>query len=124
MKFPVVTLTLVAAALVVVLWEHTREQPEPVDASRFANLEVDPVDRGTAVDWVIGQIPAMCEDSTGQGEGTEAHASCVKESRNRSSACRREMHDRFPSIIASDTVFRDLSITLMNCLVPTSGLID
>ncbi|MCG7198817.1 hypothetical protein MD273_03660 [Marinobacter pelagius] len=124
MKFPVVTVTLVAAALAVVLWEQTREQPEPVDANRFADLATDPVDRNTAVDWVIGQIPSMCEQATGQGAGTDAHSKCVKESKPRSSSCRREVRDRFPSIIASDAVFRDLSITLMNCLVPTSGLVD
>lgn len=123
MKFPVVTVTLVAAALAVVLWEQTREQPEPVDAARFANLSGDPVDRSTAVNWVISQIPVMCRQATGQVPGTDAHSTCVKASDTRSSACRREVHDQFPSIIASDAVFRDMSLTLMNCLVPTSGLV-
>lgn len=124
MKFPTVTVTLVSLALIFVLWDQTREKPEPADASRFANLATDPVQLGVAVDWLVTQVPAFCEQTTGQSAGTDAHSTCVKESEARSSVCRREMHDRFPSIVASGSVFRDLSITMMNCLVPQSGLID
>ncbi|GAA0842636.1 hypothetical protein GCM10009113_11160 [Marinobacter szutsaonensis] len=124
MKFPTVTVTLLSLALIFVLWDQTREKPEPVDASRFVNLATDPVQRSVAVDWLVAQVPAFCEQATGQSAGTDAHSKCVKDSEARSAVCRREMNDRFPSIVASDAVFRDLSITLMNCLVPQSGLVD
>lgn len=124
MKFPTVTITLVSLALIFILWDQTRAKPEPVDASRFLNLATDPVKLGVAVDWLVTQVPAFCEQATGQSVGTEANSKCVKDSEARSSACRREMDDRFPSIVASDAVFRDLSITMMNCLVPQSGLVD
>lgn len=124
MKFPKVTVVLVSAALLFVLWEQTRERPEPVDASRFANLAANPVDRNVAMDWVVTQIPALCADSTGQRRGADANAECISASEARTSACRRAVYDRFPSVIASEGVFRDLSITVMNCLVPRSGLIE
>lgn len=118
MKFPIVTVVLVSAALLFVLWDQTRERPQAVDASRFTNLAKNPVVLGTAVDWVIMQVPALCEKATSQAQGTEAYASCVKQGEARTSTCRRAVYDRFPSIVASETVFRDLSITLINCLVP------
>lgn len=124
MKIPKVTLVLVSAALLFVLWEQTREQPEPVDASRFTNLAANPVERSVAVDWVVTQIPALCEDATGQSRGAEAYSTCVSGAEARTSACRRAIYDRFPSVIASEAVFRDLSITAMNCLVPRSGVVE
>lgn len=124
MKFPLVTVTLVSAALIFVVWDKTRDQPEPVDHDRFVNLSTDPVARGVVVDWLVGQVPGLCENATGAGIGTAAHADCVDKSEALEPACRRAMSDRFPGIVASDRVFRDLSITLMNCLVPQSGLID
>jgi|SRR5680860_1624839 hypothetical protein len=118
MKFPIVTVTLVSAALLFALWDQTREQPQAVDASRFTNLGENPVVLGTAVDWVITQVPSLCEQATGQTEGADTYGSCVKQGEARTSTCRRGVYDHFPSIVASDAVFRDLSITLINCLVP------
>jgi len=124
MKFPTVTVVLVSAALLFVLWEQTRKQPEPIDASRFVNLAANPVERSVVVDWVILQIPELCADVTGQGEGSEVHSGCTSESEARTSGCRRMIYDRFPGVIASEAAFRDLSITMMNCLVPRSGLLE
>lgn len=124
MKFPKVTVILVSAALLFVLWEQTRDQPEPVDASRFSNLAANPVERSVAMDWVVTRIPELCEDATGQGRGAEDYSECVNESEARTSSCRRSVYDRFPSVIASEAVFRDLSITAMNCLVPRSGVVE
>jgi hypothetical protein len=118
-KFPVATVVLVFAALLFVVWHQFREQPEAVDASRFTNLTANPVERSVAVDWLITEIPALCEQVTGQSKNTDAHADCVKQSKARTSACRRGIYERFPDIVASKTVFRDLSITMINCLVPT-----
>jgi hypothetical protein len=119
MKFPFATVILVSAALLFVLWEQVREQPEVVSASRFTHLAENPVERSVAVDWLITQIPSFCEEATGKSSGTDVHTSCVKQSRTRTSACRRGIYDRFPAFVASNAVFRDLTITLMNCLVPT-----
>jgi len=124
MKFPKVTVVLVSAALLFVLWEQTRERPQPVGASRFTNLAANPVERSVAMDWVVRQLPALCEDATGQGPGPEGYSACVGEGETRTSACRRAIYDRFPSAIASQDMFRDLSITAMNCLVPRSGLVE
>lgn len=118
MKFPIVTVTLVSAALLFVLWDQTREQPQPVDASRFTNLASNPAELSTTVDWVITQVPNLCEKATDQAEGSKAYAACVKKAEARTSTCRRGVYDRFPSVVASDAVFRDLSITLIDCLVP------
>ena len=124
MKFPLVTVTLVSAALIFVVWEQTREHPEPVDASRFTNLAADPVERGVVVDWLVEQVPGHCAEATGAAGGTDAHTRCMESSEAREPACRRAMADRFPGIIASEGVFRDLSITLLNCLVPHNQPID
>jgi len=124
MKFPKVTVILVSAALLFVLWEQNRDKPAPVEASRFTELASSPVERSVAVDWVVTQIPSLCENSTGQRRGADAHSECVTESEARTSACRRAIYDRFPSVIASEDVFRDLSITAMNCLVPRSGVVE
>lgn len=118
MKYPIVTVTLVIAALGFVLWDQTREQRQPLEASRFTNVSANPVELSTAVDWVITQLPDLCSQSTGQAEGSEAQASCVKKAKTRTSTCRRGIYDRFPSVVSSDAVFRDVSITLINCLVP------
>ncbi|MEX2473924.1 hypothetical protein [Marinobacter sp.] len=124
MKFPTVTVVLVSAALLFVLWDQTREQPEPVEASRFANLAASPVERSVAVDWVVAQIPALCEEATGQSRGAQAYSECVTDSEARTSTCRRAVYDRFPDVISSKAAFRDLSIAGMNCLVPQSGLVE
>ncbi|MBK1885126.1 MULTISPECIES: hypothetical protein [Marinobacter] len=117
MKFPIVTVTLVSAALLFVLWDQTREQPQAVDASRFTNLQANPVKLSTTVDWLITQLPSLCEQATGKAEGTDANASCVKQAKTRTSTCRRSIYDGFPSVVASEAAFRDVSITLINCLV-------
>lgn len=124
MKFPKVTVVLVSAALLFVLWEQTRERPQPVDARRFTNLAANPVELSVAMDWVVRQLPALCEESVGQGPGSEAHSACVSDGETRTSACRRAVYDRFPDVVASEEVFRDVSITAMSCLIPQSGLID
>ncbi len=124
MKFPKVTVVLVSAALLFVVWEQTRERPEPVEAGRFTNLSANPVERSVTVDWLVARIPAFCEDAIGQRPGTEAHSNCVAESEARTSSCRRTLDDRFPSVIDSEAAFRDLSITAMNCLVPRSGVVE
>ena len=124
MKFPKVTVVLVSAALLFVLWDQTREQPEPVDASRLTNLRANPVELSAAVDWIFAQIPDFCSDATGEGSETKAHADCVKKAEARTSTCRRTLYDRFPSVVASEAVFRDVSLTAMTCLVPRSGLVN
>ncbi|MGO1500116.1 MAG: hypothetical protein ACTHWH_02375 [Marinobacter sp.] len=118
MKFPIFTVTLVLASLGFVLWDQTREQSQPADASRFTNLGANPVDLSTTVDWIITQVPSLCEKATGQPKGSEASANCVKQGEARTSTCRRGVYDRFPSVVASDAVFQDISITLIDCLVP------
>ncbi|WP_099092543.1 hypothetical protein [Marinobacter salinus] len=124
MKFPTVTVVLVSAALIFVVWEQTREQPEPIDASRFTRLASDPVERSAVLDYVTARIPELCEEAVGTSKGSEELSMCIESSGAREPACRRAMADRFPGIVASDAVFRDLSITMMSCLVPRSGLID
>ncbi len=125
MKFPKVTVVLVSAALLFVVWEQTREQPEPVDASRFSNVVANPVERSVAVDWVVSQIPELCKDATGgQNRDSSADSNCVKNSEARTSSCRRMVYDRFPAVIASEAVFRDILLTMMSCLVPRSGLVE
>lgn len=114
-KFPVVTVTLVLAALLYVFWDQTREQPQPVDAARFTNLQNNPVKLSTAVDWVVTQIPSLCEQASDRSEKNQSN--CVEHAQTRSSTCRRGVYDRFPSVVASEAVFRDVSITLINCLV-------
>ncbi|WP_273208156.1 hypothetical protein [Marinobacter subterrani] len=124
MKFPTVTVVLVSAALLFVLWEQTREQPEPVDASRLTNLRANPVELSAAVDWIFGQIPEFCSGATGAGVEVKARADCVEKAEARTSSCRRMLYDRFPSVIASEALFRDVSLTAMECLVPRSGLVN
>lgn len=124
MKFPTVTVVLVSAALVFVLWEQSREQPEPVDARRLTNLRANPVQLSAAVDWIITQIPEFCSDATGEGSEMKAHAECIEKAEARTSTCRRMLYDQFPSIVASEAVFRDVSLTAMACLVPRSGLVE
>lgn len=119
MRFPMVTVTLVSAALLFAVWDQFREKPQDVEASRFANLAENPAERSVAVDWVITQIPSLCKEATGQPEGSDAHVSCIKQSKARTSTCRRGAYNHFPGVLSSDAVFRDLSITMMNCLVPT-----
>ncbi|GBO88304.1 hypothetical protein [Marinobacter salsuginis] len=124
MKFPKVTVVLVSAALLFVLWDQTREQPDPIDASRLSNLQANPVELSAAVDWIFGQIPDFCSDVTGEGSGATAQADCVEKAEARTSTCRRMLYDRFPSVVASEAVFRDVSLTAMACLVPRSGIVN
>lgn len=120
MKFPTVTVTLVSLALVVVIWQQSQDQQDTIDPSRFANLAANPVERGTVVDWVVTQVPALCQEATSQADGSEAVSQCVERSERRSSNCRRALYDHFPALISSEAVFRDLTITAMDCLVPQS----
>ncbi|WP_203299891.1 hypothetical protein [Marinobacter sediminum] len=121
MKFPVVTVTLVTAALIYVVWDQTQEKPGPVDPSRFTNLAANPVERGTVVDWAVDQVPKLCEDAIDAATGSDAHTDCLNRSEKREPVCRRAMADRFPGMITSEPVFRDLAISAMNCLVPQSA---
>lgn len=124
MKFPTVTVVLVLAALLFVFWQQTREQPEPVNASRFINLSADPVQLGVAVDWIFTQVPELCSEVVGAETQAKAHADCVEKAEARTSSCRRMLYDRFPAVVASDALFRDVSLTAMSCLVARSGLVD
>lgn len=81
MKFPKVTVVLVSAALLFVLWDQTREQPDPIDANRLTNLRANPVELSAAVDWIFTQIPDFCSDAAGEGSGTKVHADCVEKPR-------------------------------------------
>ena len=110
-----------SAALLYVLWDQSQETPAPLDPSRFANLAEDPVERGRIVDWAVSQVPQLCEEVTGSAVGTAAHGECEKTSSKREPSCRRAAADQFPSLVASEAVFRDLAITTMNCLVPRSA---
>jgi len=123
MKCPKVTVVLVSAALLFVLWDQTREQPDPIDANRLTNLRANPVELSAAVDWIFTQIPDFCSDAAGEGSGTKVHADCVEKAEARTSTCRRMLYDRFPSVVASEATFRDVSLTAMACLVPRSGLV-
>ena len=124
MKFPKATVLLVSAALLVVLWNQFRAQPQPLDTGRFTNLAANPVERTAVVDWAISQIPTLCEEATGQSHGSDAFTACVASSEAHTSSCRRAMYREFPSVIASDEVFRDLSISTMNCLVRYARPLD
>jgi hypothetical protein len=123
MKFPKVTVILVSAALAFVIWDQTREPPAPLDASRFAKLSSQPVDRGTVADWVTGQLPRLCQEATGSSPGTTEHDDCLQSSESRESICRRAMSDQFPGMISSEQAFRNLSVTMMDCLVQHSRLL-
>ncbi|MBC7184261.1 MAG: hypothetical protein H5U30_11910, partial [Marinobacter sp.] len=84
----------------------------------------NPVELSAAVGWIITQIPEFCSGATGKGGEENAHADCVERAESRTSSCRRMLYDRFPSVIASEAVFRDVSLTAMECLVPRSGLVN
>lgn len=124
MKFPKVTVVLVTAALLYVLWDQSGEQPEPVDASRLANLHANPVELAQAVDWVFNQIPEFCRDAGGAGEQAKHHQACVSAAKARTSSCRRMLYERFPDPVATEAVLRDITLTAMECLVPRSGLVQ
>lgn len=116
MKFPKATVILVSAALVYVAWDLTRDQPDAGDPARFANPAANPVKRGEVVDWVVSRIPEHCEDITGDAAGSQAHAGCVERSESRNSLCRRAIYDSFPETIRSEAVFRDVALTMTDCL--------
>lgn len=124
MKFPIATVTLVSAALIFVVWNQTRDKPDHSDASRFQDLSSNPAERSDVVDWVITRIPSLCAEATGNSGGSEAYSDCIERGQSRTSTCRRSVYDAFPDMVTSEAVFRDISITMMNCLVPQSGLID
>lgn len=124
MKFPTATVTLVSAALIFIVWNQTRDRPAPSDPSRFTNLTSNPIERSEVVDWVVTQIPALCEEATDRSRGNEAFSECVERSEARNPACRRAIYDKFPGIVATDAVFREVSLTMMSCLVPQSKPID
>jgi len=48
----------------------------------------------------------------------------VERAESRTSTCRRAIYDNFPDNVTSEAVFRDVSITMMNCLVPESGRVQ
>lgn len=120
MKFPTVTVILVSASLAFVLWDQTREPPAPLDASRLANLASQPVERGLVADWVMEQVPRLCEEATGSASGSREYADCVAASEPREPICRRAIADRFPDMIGSEQIFRNLSVTMMDCLIQQS----
>ncbi|MGM0766760.1 MAG: hypothetical protein ACQEV6_01920 [Pseudomonadota bacterium] len=117
MKFPKATVILVSAALIFVAWDVTREKPDPGDTTRFTNLAEKPVERGAVVDWVLSRIPELCEDTTGEPQGSPAHSECVERSESRNSLCQRAIYSNFPEVIRSEAVFRDVTLTMMDCLV-------
>lgn len=124
MKFPKVTVVLVTASLLYVLWHQTREPSEPIDVLRLTNLQANPVELGPAVDWIFGQIPEFCRNGGTRTERSESHNDCIQAAEARTSICRRMLYDRFPDSIASDALFRDVTLTAMECLVPRPGLVE
>ncbi|GGC58956.1 hypothetical protein [Marinobacter halophilus] len=123
MKFPIVTVAMVSVALVYVFWGQTREQPDSTDPARFANLQANPVKISEAVDWAITQVPQICAQAVGDSDDDDAVAECIKRAQPRTSSCRRAVYDRFPDYVNSEALFRDVSISMMNCLVPQSGIV-
>ncbi|WP_303290463.1 hypothetical protein [Marinobacter sp. SS5-14b] len=123
MKFPVVTVTLVTGALIYVLWSQTREPSAPADPASFTELATKPAKRSDVVDLAIAQIPELCAQAT-KGRDSQAYAECVELADSRTSSCRRLVYDNFPDNVTSDAVFRDVSITMMNCLVRHSGVVQ
>lgn len=122
MRFPVVTIVLVAGALLYVLWDQMQGEPAPEDPARYTKLAANPAMRSDVVDWAVTQIPEVCAQATG-GSGDRFDA-CVKRAESRTSTCRRAIYDNFPDNVTSEAVFRDVSITMMNCLVPESGRVQ
>ncbi|MBS8240920.1 hypothetical protein DYI22_10450 [Marinobacter lipolyticus] len=117
MKFPKATVILVSAALIFIAWDLTRDKREPGDTSRFTNLASHPAARSEVVDWVISRIPELCVEIAGQPAGSPAHAECVDRSESRHSLCRRAIYGSFPEVIRSEAAFRDVTLTMMDCLV-------
>ncbi|MDP4547106.1 MAG: hypothetical protein ABJM19_03715 [Marinobacter sp.] len=124
MKFPIVTVTLVVAALGYVFWNQTQPDATQVESSDFANLAAKPVDRSAVVDLAISRISDLCEETTANAEDANAHEECVAQAESRTSSCRRAVYDRFPDKVRSDAVFRDITITTMNCLVRQTGIVQ
>lgn len=125
MKFPTATVILVSAAVLFVLWSQTREPEAPFDATSFNKLSSQPVDRSRVLDWVEKQLPRLCKEATGAepGEGADDYADCLDAGKAREPVCRRAMADQFPDMIGSEQIFRDLSVTMMDCLVQRSRLL-
>lgn len=116
MKFPKATVILVSAALIYVAWDLTRDKPDLSDPGRFANPAANPIERSEVVDWVVSRIPEHCEDTTGESAGSQAHSGCVERSESRNSLCRRAIYDSFPEVIRSEAMFRNVALTMMDCL--------
>jgi hypothetical protein len=123
MKFPTATVILVSAAVLFVLWNQTREPAPPLDTTSFNNPASSPVDRSRVLDWVMDEVPRLCKEATGSGEGANDHAACLDAVETRESVCRRAMADQFPDTIGSEQMFRDVSVTMMDCLVQQSRLL-
>ncbi len=120
MKFPTVTVALVSAALIYVVWYQYQNESAPLNAERFGNLSAEPIERSEVLDWVSGQVPQLCMDATGKAENSEVVADCIARSDKLQSTCRRMAYEQFPETIASDRVFQDLSLVMMECLVRDS----
>ncbi|MFB2822148.1 hypothetical protein [Marinobacter shengliensis] len=123
MKFPIVTVAMVSVALVYVFWGQTQESSDPTDPARFANLQTSPAKSSEVVDWAITQIPALCAQAVGEPAGSDAIQDCEKRAQSRTSTCRRAVYDNFPDRVTSEAMFRDVSISMMNCLVPQGGIV-
>ncbi|MFO8140746.1 MAG: hypothetical protein R6T87_02425 [Marinobacter sp.] len=123
MKFPIVTVAMVSVALVYVFWGQTREQPDPADPARFTNLQANPAKTSELVDWAITQIPEICAQAVADTGGDDAVAGCVRRAQPRTSTCRRAVYDSFPDYVNSEVLLRDVSISMMNCLVPQPGVV-
>lgn len=78
---------------------------------------------GEVLDFVVSRVPVFCSEATGRDSG-ETFNDCVQLANSRSSSCRRTMVGQFPDNVMSEAVFRDLSITMINCLVPQSGVVQ
>lgn len=123
MKFPIVTVAMVSVALVYVFWGQSQEQSDPTDPARFANLQANPAKSSEVVDWAITQIPEVCAQAVGDADGGDALTECEDRAQTRTSTCRRAVYDHFPDMVTSEALFRDVSISMMNCLVPQSGIV-
>ncbi|MDI9244719.1 hypothetical protein [Marinobacter sp. CHS3-4] len=120
MKFPIATVALVSAALAFVFWQYNQAPPAGSEENRFHNLSSNPIERGEVVDWVASQVSDLCVEATGFPSGTEKHGDCVASSESNQPGCRRLAAAEYPPEITSDAAFRDLSTTMMACMVRQS----
>src|SRR5690554_5192180 len=122
MRFPAVTVVLVAGALLYVLWDQLQDEPAHEDPARYTNLAPSPVKRSNVVDWAVTQTPEVCAKAIG-GSG-DRFDDCVEQAESSTSTCRSATYDNFPNNVPSKAVFQDVSISMMNCLVPESGRVQ